>query len=307
MPTLGLHVATAQEFWRIPNELVAELERSLPAGWELERADEPAALPGLVRRSTAIMGWPFPASVARRAKNLRWVHFFTAGAPEAWSATDIDVTCASGINADSVAEHGLFLALCGLRGLRTDSLRAGWEPAAFDIARAPARLDATVLGYGAVGRRLARLLVPIFGSVRAVARSTREVDAGVELVSADRLDEALEGADLLALALPLSTETRALLSPERLFPKLRPDVLLLNLARGELVDEAALLAFLDANPRARYLSDVAHPEPYGDELPLWRSPQVLLTPHIAGRREDLWERLGAQAIRLAAERLKGLS
>jgi phosphoglycerate dehydrogenase-like enzyme len=307
VPTLGLHVATTQEFWRFPDELADELQRLLPEGWELARADEPAALPALLRRATVLWGWPFPAALARRAKQLRWVHFFTSGVPEGWGAANVEVTSASGQNADSVAEHGLFLALCALRGVRRDSLRAGWDPKAFDVARSPARLGATVVGYGAIGRRLARLLVPIFGTVRAVARSRREAEPGVELYPAERLDEALEGAGLVALALPLTSETRALLAPERLFSRLRPDVCLVNLSRGELLDEAALLAFLERHPDSRYLSDVAHPEPYGDELPLWRSPQVLLTPHIAGRREDMWELIWAQAKRLAAERLRGLS
>ena len=307
MPTLGLHVATAQEFWRFPDALATELERSLPAGWDLARADEPAGLPALVRRSTAILGWPFPAALARRAKQLRWVHFFTAGVPVSWRDASVEVTCASGVNADSVAEHGLFLALCGLRGLRSDSLRGGWDPDAFEVARSPQKLGAAVLGYGEVGRRIARLLVPIFGTVRAVARTPRPADAGVELYPSDRIGEALAGAGLVVLALPLTSETRALLAPERLHSLLRPDVCLVNLSRGELLDESALVEFLDAHPRSRYLSDVAHPAPYGDDLPLWGSSRVVLTPHIAGRRDDAWERIGAQALALVAERLKDSS
>jgi phosphoglycerate dehydrogenase-like enzyme len=307
VPILGLHAATGQPFWRVPDELILALERRLPQGWELARADDAAALPGLVRRASAILGWPFPAALARRAERLRWVHFFTAAVPEGWRASPVEVTSAAGVNADSVAEHGLFLALAALRGLRADSLARGWDPAAFELARAPGAMVATVLGHGHVGRRLARLLVPLFGAVRAVARTAGEADPGVELFPAGRLGEALAGAALVVLALPLTAETRALLAPDRLFPVLHPEACLINLARGELLDEAALLAFLAAHPRSRYLADVAHPEPYPDGLPLRGSPRVVLTPHVAGRREDAWARIGAQALALVGERLERLS
>jgi phosphoglycerate dehydrogenase-like enzyme len=307
VPLLGLHLATRQPFWRLPDALGREIEARLPAGWELARADDAAALPGLVRHATAILGWPFPAALARRAERLRWVHFFTAGVPEGWAGLGVEVTSAGGVNADSVAEHGLFLALAGLRGLRADSLSRGWSPEAYGVARAPGGRAATVLGHGEVGRRLARLLVPLFAEVRAVSREPRAGAPGVTPLGVARLREALAGAALVALALPLSTETRALLAPGRFFEALAPDVCLINVARGELLDEAALLAFLAANPRSRYLADVAHPEPYPDGLPLRAEPRVVLTPHLAGRREDAWDRIGAQTLALLDARLGALA
>jgi phosphoglycerate dehydrogenase-like enzyme len=292
VPILAVNAATAQRFWRLPEALRAALAARLPSGWSLEVCEDAAALGATVRRSRAVLGWPFPAALARRAADLRWVHFFTSGIPEGWTGLAVEVTSSTGVLARSVAEHGLFLALAGVRGARADSF-ATWDAERMTIARDPAAMQALVVGQGAVGRELCRLLAPLFASVRALARA-----------GAAAAGEAFAAADLVVLALPLSDESRALVASA--FAALRPDVILVNLARGELVDEAALLAFLDAHPQARYLADVAHPEPYPDHLPLRRSPQVLLTPHVAARRADAWERTGAHALALLDARLGSL-
>lgn len=301
MPILGVNAAGGRGFWRLPEELLRALEVRLPPGWEVAVCDDAAELAAVVRRSRAVIGWPFPAALARRAPDLRWVHFFTSGIPESWRGGALEVTSSAGATADSVAEHGLFLVLAGLRGARAGSF-TGWDPEALAVARAPADLTALVFGHGEVGARLARLLEPLFGAVVSLSRrargEVRELAAAAELLPA---------AGVVVLALPLSPESRAFFVPERFFARLAPDVLIVNLARGELLDEAALLAFLEAHPESRYLADVAHPEPYPDDGALRRSPQVLLTPHVAGRRADSWRRIGERALALLGERLPGLS
>jgi len=305
--TLGINAVTAQAFWRLPRSLPPALAAALPAGWEVVICETAAELPALVQRSAAVMGWPFAAPMARRAERLRWVHFFTSGIPESWlkiaaQGGPVAVTSAEGLNAHSVAEHGLFLALAALRGLKRESFAPGrWDPdAAFEVARAPGELTAGVVGHGAVGQRLSLLLRPLFGEVRVLTRTARP---GVQTFA--DADSFFAACDFLFLAVPLVAETRALFHSPRFIAALRPRACIVNLARGELVDEPAMLRFLEENPGARYLADVAHPEPYPEGMPLWRSPRVLLTPHVAGRREDMWRRLEAQAVELARARLAG--
>ena len=303
MPILGVNAVSAQRFWQLPDGLRAALAERIPEGWSLEVCADAGSLGSLVRRSEVVLGWPFPSALARRAERLRWVHFFTAGVPESWrDIQGIELTTSVGLTAGSVAEHGLFLALAGLRGAVAGGFRS-WDPDTMAVARVPGEMQALVVGYGAVGRELCRRLAPLFASVRALSRTGRMGEA-VEVWPFERAGQAFFEADLVALAVPLSAESRALLSPARFFAALRPGALIVNVARGELVDEEALLRFLEANPESRYLADVAHPEPYADHLPLWRSQQVLLTPHVAGRRADAWDRIGARALELVSERLR---
>jgi phosphoglycerate dehydrogenase-like enzyme len=299
MPTLAINAVSSQSFWQLPRGFAERVGGALGADWRVEVCSDTAALPAHVRRSRAVMGWPFPAALARGATELRWVHFFTAGVPESWRAESlrpIQVTSASGVSAESVAEHGLFLALAALRGLGRSSLLR-WDPEGFAVARSPRSSTAGIVGYGPVGQRLAELLAPLFGSLQVLTRTPRP-EAPLPVFTWDDADAFFARAHFLFLAVPLTDSTRELLGSPRFFAALRPDVCLVNLARGELLGERALLQFLEAHPDSRYLSDVAHPEPYGEGLALWSCPRVLLTPHVAARRDDAWERITAQVLEL---------
>jgi len=307
VPTLLLFDASADPFWRMPEGFVAAIERELaglPERWELARCQKGADLPGALRDADAFVGWAFPPALMRRAERLRVLHFLTAGVPAGWGALvearpELRVTRSSGINADGVAEHGLFLLLALLRGVSVPAL-SRWEPTAFGEARAPAGLRFGVVGAGPIGAELARLAQPLFGEVRVMsqhARASLEARApsgvAVSLGPVTGFEHAAEffaWADVLALVLPATPETERLYT-DTLFGALRSDVLLLNLGRGESLSEAALLAFLDANPRARFAADVAPVEPYRYEGPLYAHPRVLLTPHVAGRRAGVWDLL----------------
>lgn len=307
MPTLLLFDASADPFWRMPAGFVAAIEEQLarqPEPWTLARCERGADLPGALRDADAFVGWAFPPALMRRAPKLHTLHFLTAGVPAGWAALtdarpELRVTRSSGINADGVAEHGLFLMLALLRGVSVPAL-SRWEPMAFGHARAPGRLRCGVVGAGPIGVELARMAQPLFAEVRILSQTAR---ATLEVQRPDGSRAALgpvtgfedaagffAWADVLALVLPATPETERLYT-DTLFAALRPDVLLLNLGRGESLPEDALLAFLDANPSARFAADVASVEPYPSDGPLYAHPRVLLTPHVAGRREGVWELL----------------
>src|SRR6266851_6852092 len=146
--------------------------------------------------------------------------------------------------------------------------------------------DATVLivGYGSIGKAIETRLAAFGAKFLRVARSPRE---GVAPVS--KLDELLGHADIVVLTIPLTSETRHLLNTERL-AKMKPGALLVKASRGGIVDTEALLQALNET-RIRAALDVTDPEPLPPGHPLWKAPNLLITPHVAGDSEKFMRRL----------------
>jgi phosphoglycerate dehydrogenase-like enzyme len=132
-----------------------------------------------------------------------------------------------------------------------------------------------ILGYGAIGAAVEQRLAPFDVEVLRVARHAR---AGVHAV--EELGSLLGTADIVVVLLPLTPATRGLLDGD-LLALLRPGALLVNAARGPIVDTAALVELLEAG-RVRAALDVTAPEPLPAGHPLWDAPGVLITPHFAG-------------------------
>jgi phosphoglycerate dehydrogenase-like enzyme len=162
--------------------------------------------------------------------------------------------------------------------------------------RSPALIDelavATVLivGYGSIGKAIEARLAPFGSSFLRVARSGRE---GVAPVS--QLDDLLPQADIVVLITPLTVETRHLMDDVRI-ARMKRGALLVNAARGPVVDTAALLQALN-DKRIRAALDVTDPEPLPPGHPLWKAPNLLITPHIAGASAQFFTR----ALKLASE------
>lgn len=292
-----VNATSDQAFWQLPAALEDAIRARLPADAELVFARSVAELTQSVRRATIVIGWPFPAALARGAQDPRAVHFFTAGVPASWSGSDrarIHVTTSRGSSARSVAQHALFLVMAALRGSPHAPFR-GWAPETFAPPRAAEGLLAAIFGFGAVGAAIAPLVAPLFAGVtpvtRAMTTSWRDI---------------VETTDVFFLALPLTTETRALVGSD-FFGALRPKAIVVNVASGALVDESDVLAFLARSEWNRYAADVAHPEPYPADGPLLAHPQVLLTPHVAARRDDAWEAIGARALTALDDALRSLA
>jgi len=158
--------------------------------------------------------------------------------------------------------------------------------------------DTTILivGYGSIGQAIEARLAPFGARFLRVARSPRE---GVEGVN--KLDELLGQADIVVLITPLTSETRHLLDARRL-AKMKPGALLVNAARGAIVDTDALLQALNEK-RIRAAIDVTDPEPLPLGHPLWKAPNLLITPHVAGDSAKFMKRVlifaSAQAARFA--------
>lgn len=244
-----------------------------------------------------------PTEVMAECPALRHVVFLGTGARsymdvEALAALGITVHTIKGYGDTAVAEHAIALMFAAARGVaRMDrSVRTGtWEP--LEGIQITGRTLGLV-GFGGIGREVARIARGIGMDVIAWNRSPIP-DAPVPMVP---LDDLLARADILSLHLTLNDETRGIIDAGRL-ARIKPGAILINTARGALVDEAALLAAL-SDGRLRHAGlDVFHAEPLRTDHPLAGMENVTLTSHCAFRTPEASETL----IRRALDITKSLS
>jgi D-3-phosphoglycerate dehydrogenase len=240
-----------------------------------------------------------PTEIMAQCRGLRHIVFLGTGASSymdvpALNKLGIEVHTIKGYGDVAVAEHTMALIFAGCRDLAgmDRAVRAGtWDPVE------SMQLNGKVLGLiglGGIGREVARMARGIGMEVIAWNRSPRD-DAGVPLVA---LDELLARADVISLHLALNDETRNLLDAKRL-ARTKRGVILVNTARGALIDEAALLDAL-RNGHIRHAGlDVFHTEPLAPDHPLARTANVTLTSHAAYRTLEASETLMRRAIDIA--------
>ncbi len=155
-----------------------------------------------------------------------------------------------------------------------------------------------IVGYGSIGRSIEERLLPFGVDITRVARSAR---LGVEPVS--RLIDLLPAADIIVLIVPQTPETTNLIGPTE-FARMKQGALLVNAARGPVVDTDALLTALNAQ-KIRAALDVTDPEPLPPDHPLWSAPNVFITPHVAASSPMLIPRAIGFAAQQVARYIKG--
>lgn len=241
------------------------------------------------------MGTPADLAVMSRLPRLRVVQALMAGtdAISPLAPPGVQVVRAVGLHDTSTAELAVGLMIASLRGIddaARDALSGRWHH-----VRRPALADRTVavVGWGGVGRAIAKRLagfeVEVIGFSRSGAHGSRPLT---------EFDRHLPAVDVVVLALPLEDSTHGFMSAARL-AALHDGALLVNVGRGPLVDTDALVAALSEG-RLRAALDVTDPEPLPPDHPLWRCPNVLITPHVGGDSEAFVPR----ARRLVARQLR---
>ncbi len=293
---------------RFAPDVLAIGEDLCPKGFGLVVSD-PADLPRLaedVGRSDFLVGFvgPLPDSVWEAANRIRLIQLLSAGYDNfpIERARDLRIPVATngGANAIAVAEHAILLMLSVLRRLvqLDHEVRAGsWRQTQRGEVRyheiAGKRVG--LLGMGMIGRQVARRLRGFevdlcYYDVRRLSRDA-EMALGATYLP---LDDLLSTVDVLSLHLPLLPETRGIVGAREL-ALLRPGAVLVNTARGELVDEDALLAALTSGKLGGAGLDVLAQEPPRRDHPLFALEQVVLTPHAAGPTWESWPRRFANA------------
>ncbi|MDQ1687778.1 MAG: hypothetical protein QOK42_753 [Frankiaceae bacterium] len=267
----------------VPWEQVREGIGEIP-GLTIQVSD-PAAEPPPWAADVMVYVPPFlasgrPVDVIRELPQLELVQLLTAGAdtiiphvPER-----VALCTARGAHDAGTAEWTVAAMLASQRELprfvRAQDERR-WD---FAFTRSLADKRVLIVGYGSIGGAIERRLAGFEVEVVRVARSARDGVHGLE-----ELPRLLPSADVVVLIVPLTPQTRGMVDKDFL-ASMKDGALLVNAARGPVVDTDALLAEL-ANERIRAALDVTDPEPLPAEHPLWAAPGLLLTPHVAGSNE----------------------
>ena len=210
-------------------------------------------------------------------------------------------TSAKGAYSQPVAEHALLLALALLRELSVSVVARSWSKV--PLGRSLFGLDVVIVGAGGIAVELIRLLQPFGVTVTVVRRSPVDM-AGADLtVTVDRLREVLPSADVVVVAAALTDSTAQLFGDDE-FAVMRPESVLVNIARGGLVDTDALTRALRDGAIAGAGLDVTDPEPLPDGHPLWLEPRAIITSHNADTPE-MTAPLLAERIRLNVQAFLG--
>jgi len=203
-------------------------------------------------------------------------------------------TSAKGAYSQPVAEHALTLALALLRVVPTRVRATSWS--GVPEGRSLYGLSVVVVGAGGIVTELLNLLEPFRTEVTVVRRSSEPVPGAACTVTTDRLAEVLPGADVVVIAAALTGDTTNLIGAAEL-AMMKPAAVLVNIARGGLVDTNALTAALAAGSIQGAGLDVTAPEPLPDGHPLWTEPRAIITPHSADT-PDMTAPLLAERIRV---------
>jgi phosphoglycerate dehydrogenase-like enzyme len=229
------------------------------------------------------------------APRLAFVQSISAGVNQygrdRFAAAGVRLASAQGANERAVAEHALALMLALTRRLgeaRDNQASRRWRSMIGDPAareRELAGRTLAIVGLGRIGSRLARLAKALDMRVIATKRDPRAgAEAADRVVAESELAAILPEADVVALTCPLTPQTENLID-RRALARMKPDALLVNVARGRVVDEAALIAALEEGRLGGAALDCTVEEPLPAASPLWGMANVLVTPHTAGETE----------------------
>ena len=300
--------------WRMPDADVDRVRRILPDEWEVVRMMDEAdgsgdgaarmtpRLRAAVEAAEVYCGFGIPPELFAAGDRLRWVHSGAAGVGSSLTPelreSGVIFTNSAAVHGVPVAEHALALMFFFARGF--DRLRDCWaegrwdrEGVSLDDSPVSELTGATVgvIGCGGIGGEVARrakgLGMRVLGTRRRVEGEQPEyVD---RMFPASATLEVLAESDFVVLTVPHTPETDALIGAEEL-SAMKPDAVLINVARGQIVDEGALIEALQAGRIRGAGLDVFREEPLPESSPLWSLDNVCVTPHVAGISPRFWER-----------------
>ena len=277
-------------------------EGGLDIAFMPDKIDESAMVEALARYQPAAVllrgSPPLNATVLASARGLKIIAKHGAGVDSvdigAATRHGIAVMVTGGANADAVAEHTLALMLALTRELPRFDREArggGWRNL-HQFVRDFRTRTVGIVGYGQIGERAARLAQACGATVVIHTRSNVTPPAAMTVES--NLDRFLENVDIVSLHCPLTEKTRGMIGAAQ-FARMKPGAILINTARGPVVDEPALIDALKTGRLAGAGLDTFAIEPPDPENPLFKLPNIIVTPHIAAVTTDAMMRMGTIA------------
>jgi phosphoglycerate dehydrogenase-like enzyme len=263
----------------------AELVRVPKRGVSVHIAATPSEAAGAVTDAEILYAWKFPPQLYAKAGRLKWLQVMGAGVD--WALVPelpehVQITRAPGVFGPWMAEY--VLAWCLWVTQRLKPYRDAQRQRRWDDHVLPERLSGktlTIVGLGDIGRDIARAARGLGMRVLGVSRRGRPVREATRMYPVSAMTRALREADFVVLLLPLTPETRGIIGADAL-AAMKSTAWLINIARGAVADEGALLAALEQRRIAGAVLDVFDREPLPPSHPLWKMDNVVVTPHISG-------------------------
>ena len=309
MKTLIVHYHSF-ELWHAPAWIRERLQQEFP-GHQFVQLQNYDRVPQEIPDTDVFIGWSLRPEQFVAAKKLRWIHSPAAAVhqlmfPELIQSSVL-LTNSTGIHGPVVAEHAIAVLLAMAKRLpqaMQHQARREWSQDQLWHGRPRPRevADATVVvvGMGGIGREFTARAKALGMKVLAVRENPTKGNSGADAVYGPKeIDHVLPQADYILLCTPVTPATTGIVNAARL-EKMKPDAYLINVARGPLIDEPALIQALKDRRIAGAALDVFNEEPLPPESPFWSLDNVLITPHTAAVTDRLWER----HYRLIAENLK---
>jgi len=256
--------------------------------------------PEPLQRARVLLRGGVPASVldhlVTRAPALEWIHSFSAGIDRvvtpAVRSRGLLVTNARGVFSRPIAEYVVMMCLAIARRLPQLlelQRERTWQPLR---GRELGGMTVGIVGYGSIGHDIAALLAPFGTHVLATRRHAEREQAAtpnVEVLASDALDDLLRRSDVVVLAAPLTDSTAGMIGQAQL-QAMPEHAWLINIARGRLIDEAALRRALEAGWIGGAVLDVFNEEPLPPDSPLYGTPNLILTPHTSWSSDRVLDR-----------------
>lgn len=288
--------------------VVGELDGRIPPGTEsvkdrviVHRVGTPSGLARVLPDASIVLLWDFSSTLLREhfhlARNLEWIHVAGAGVDAVMTAdiaaSDVVVTNARGVFNRPIAETVAAMMLVFAKDMLTTialQARRSWFHRDTEML---AGQTALIVGAGEIGRAIGRALSALGVEVTGVATSERhDRDLG-RVRSVEELDALLPTADFVVLVLPLTHLTRGMIGAEQL-ALMKTTARLINVGRGQLIDEGAMIAALRSGSIGGAALDVFQTEPLPPESPLWTMPNVIVSPHMSADFHGWLEALAEQ-------------
>ncbi len=286
--------------WTAPTWLGERLRADFP-GQTFFQTSSLNDLGDAIADADVLFGWSIRPEQFSRAQRLRWIHSSAAAVNQLMFpeliASDVVVTNARSVHAPVVAEHALALVLALSKRLpqcRDYQNSATWAQQAIFTDKPTVRevdgATVVLIGLGSIGREFTRRARALGMRVIAVREHPEKGNDGAdEVLGRDQLRPVLGQADFVVLAAPLTPGTRHIIDTGAL-SAMRPDAYLVNVGRGPLIDDDALIRALSEGRIGGAALDVFAEEPLPADSPYWQMKNVFITPHIAAVTEKMWER-----------------